>query len=428
MRYYEAFEFPVVQAVKILHVGKYFSPFSGGLENYMRDLMAALGKRGVGAAALVHRHSWSLKTQQETFNAGGQDFLVVRTGRVANILFTPISPAFPWRLRRLIRSFEPHLLHLHMPNPSAFWALLLPSARRVPWLVHWHSDVITSAQGWPMKLMYSLYRPFEKALLKRARAIVVTSAPYLESSKPLEPWKPKCHVVPLGMDAERFGAGVEDTSANGAGAARRPATQAPGPAPPLRVLAVGRLTYYKGIRYLVEATAKMEGMGLDLIGQGDQMKELQARVADLKLHQRVTFHGAVDDRELARQIMQCDCLCLPSIERTEAFGMVLLEAMYFGKATVVSDVPGAGMGWIIDHGITGIKVRPADADALADAFRHLAADRDALRKMGQNGKEKFDRQFEIGPAADGIMDVYLSIIPNQNHDREGNIPDDKQAG
>ena len=92
-----------VLKLKILHVGKYFSPFSGGLENYMRDAMVALGRRGIESAALVHRHSLSLKTIDETFSADGHNFHVVRTGMWARLLFTPISPGFPWHFRRLIR-------------------------------------------------------------------------------------------------------------------------------------------------------------------------------------------------------------------------------------------------------------------------------------------------------------------------------------
>ena len=104
----------------------------------------------------------------------------------------------------------------------------------------------------------------------------------------------------------------------------------------------------------------------------------------------------------------CDCLCLPSIERTEAFGMVLLEAMYFGKATVISDVDGSGMGWVVDDGITGIKVEPANAVALARALKQLATNREELADMGKRGKEKFDRQFEIGHAVEGLENIYLN--------------------
>mgnify|MGYP000150240532 CR=1 FL=1 len=190
--------------LKILHIGKYFSPFNGGLENYMRDAMVALGRRGVECAALVHDHTLSLKTSFEVFNVDGQRFQVVRVARWVKLLFTPISPGFPRHLRRLIKTFKPDILHLHLPNPSVFWALLLPSARRIPWLVHWHSDVITTSQNWQMKLFYRLYQPFERAVLRRARAIVATSLPYRDSSLPLQAWLDKCHVVPLGVGVERF--------------------------------------------------------------------------------------------------------------------------------------------------------------------------------------------------------------------------------
>ena len=171
----------------------------------MRDAMVALAQRGFASIALVHRHSLSLKTLDETFTASGHRFHVVRTGMWARLLYTPVSPSFPWQLRRLIHLCKPEILHLHLPNPSVFWALFLPSARRIPWVVHWHSDVITSAQDWRMKFFYTLYRPFERAVLKRADAIVATSLPYRDSSRPLKEWISKCQVVPLGVDVERFG-------------------------------------------------------------------------------------------------------------------------------------------------------------------------------------------------------------------------------
>ncbi len=367
----------------------------------MHDMMVALSKRGVEPAALVHRHQWSLRSLVETYSFAGADFQIVRAGRIAKILFAPISPAFPWHLRSMIRSNRPDALHIHMPNPSAFWALIFPRARRIPWVVHWHADVITAEQGWLMKLMYALYRPFEQALLKRSKAIVVTSKPYLESSEPLRRWKSRCRVVPLGVDTGRFTA------------APAPEAAISGQESLLRVLYVGRLTYYKGVRNLVEAAAKVEDLRLDLVGDGDQVGSLKALVASLQLQDRVTFHGSLTDGELARLMEKCDCLCLPSIERTEAFGLVLLEAMYFGKATVISDVPGSGMGWIVDHGVTGIKVRPRDAAALADAFVQLAANRDRSAKMGRRGKDKFEQEFEINRAVDGIIDTYRSVIPSE---------------
>jgi len=386
--------------LNILHIGKYFSPFHGGVENYMGDLMGAMVERGIFSTALVHRHDWSLTSRYDSVRLGANTFQIVRAATWVNLFFTPISPAFPWHLARMIKNSGPDVLHLHLPNPSAFWVLALPSARRTPWVVHWHADVVTQQQGWLMKLMHKLYRPLERALLKRARSIIATSAPYRDSSEPLRPFLAKCRVVPLGMDVRRLAPVSLPTEAG------EQHWQA------LRVLAVGRLTYYKGLSYLIDAIARVEHARLDLVGVGDLEQELKRQVASLGLGNRVTFHGATTEQELAILMAQCDCLCLPSIERTEAFGVVLLEAMRFGKPTVVTDVAGSGMGWVVDHGVTGLKVEPGNADALALALQQLGADRGAARRMGERGREKFDRMFEISRTVDDILDTYRAALSN----------------
>jgi rhamnosyl/mannosyltransferase len=386
----------------ILHVGKYFSPFRGGLENYLRDLMAALGRRGLQGTALVHAHERTFRTRSETCHTSGRTLRVVRVGTLATVFFTPVSPAFPLQLRRAIGKHRPDLLHLHLPNPSAFWALLLPGARRLPWIVHWHADVITGRQSRGMRLLYRLYRPLEQALLRRASAVIATSQPYLDSSDTLRPWRDKCRVAPLGLDPERLNA-TPDVDA--------PEPVDANPQPRLQVLAVGRLTYYKGFRFLLEAVAQAgPPVRLDLVGDGDEAGSLQAMAGLLGLSDRVCFHGSTDDAKLARLMNRCDCLCLPSIERTEAFGMVLLEAMHCGKATVVSDVPGSGMGWVVEDAVTGVKVPPADPAALAEAFRTLAADRAGLAAMGARGRQRFEELFTIDRSAAAVAAVYREVL------------------
>jgi glycosyltransferase involved in cell wall biosynthesis len=393
--------------LKVLHIGKYFSPFNGGIENYMRDAMVALARRGIDSVALVHQHRFSVFSQKELYRAGDQEFQIVRTGLWARLLYTPLSPAFLWQLKRLVKSSKPDILHLHLPNPSAFWALVLPAARRIPWVVHWHSDVIISAQNWKMKLFYKAYRPFERALLKRANSIVATSSAYRESSLPLKDWLSKCQVVPLGVDVSRF-------TPNGISTQRSPQLSQESFSKPdndgqLRVLAVGRLTYYKGFSYLLEAVSLAPGIHVDLVGDGEEAQNLKTLASSLNIQDRVSFHGVLSDSELKQQMMDCDCLCLPSIERTEAFGMVLLEAMYFGKATVIGDVEGSGMGDVVDADSTGIKVKPADANALASALTRLAINPEELASMGLRGKQKFEKKYEINFAVKKLVNIYQQI-------------------
>jgi rhamnosyl/mannosyltransferase len=284
-----------------------------------------------------------------------------------------------------------------MPNVSAFWALFLPRARRIPWITHWHSDVLASEYSLGLRLFYILYRPFERAVLKRSQAIIATSPPYLESSPALNNFLEKCHVVPLGLDPSKLLSAPRQEHGRNDKA-------------PLRVLAVGRLTYYKGFEYLIRAAAEVQHLEVHLVGTGDQEQRLRALARKLGLELRVFFHGQLNNRQLAEQFTACDCLCLPSVERTEAFGMVLLEAMACGKATIVSDVPGSGMGWVVDDGITGLKVPTGDEKKLALALQHLDRDRDKMRWMGTQGQHKFHQFFHIDQSANKVVALYRYLL------------------
>ena len=129
--------------MKILHIGKYFPPYTGGMEHYLRDLMAAQARQGIEPAALVHQSDISFSSVDESFPAGEQQLPVTRAAVWARLLFTPISPTFPWLLRRLIKQQQPDILHLHMPNVSVFWHFSCPAPAEYPGLSNgtltsWH--------------------------------------------------------------------------------------------------------------------------------------------------------------------------------------------------------------------------------------------------------------------------------------------------
>ena len=186
--------------MRVLHIGKFYPPFAGGMENFMGDLLPALQSNGVDVAAVVHDHANGLVHDHQ----GTGSPAVYRVPCLGSLLYAPVSPGFPFILRQVISRFKPNILHLHMPNTSAFWVMALPCARRIPWVVHWHSDVVASEIDRRMAVSYQLYRPFEQRLLKLSGSIVATSRPYLETSKALSPWRNKCKVVELGMDPDRL--------------------------------------------------------------------------------------------------------------------------------------------------------------------------------------------------------------------------------
>ena len=363
------------------------------METYLRDLLAALVSCGVRCTALVHTRQ-DQPAQQED-----RDLHVYRAKVWFNLAFAPIAPAMPVLLRRIIKHHRPDLLHLHVPNVAAFWPLLVPGARKLPWIVHWHADVPTDTDRWYLKLLYRLYRPFENGLLRRATLVITTSPPYAPASEALTPWRDKCVVVPLGIRAD----------------AKLPSTT---PSPiereasdnSLRVLAVGRLSYYKGFDVLIRAVAETPGVILDLIGDGEEAKPLRELIDALGIPDRVRLLGRVPDAEREAYLRTCDCLCLPSIERTEAFGVVLLEAMAAGKPCVATAVPGTGMAWVVQDGVTGLVVPPADADALGSALCFLKNNPNIRMSMGNAGQLRFRQKFRIEQSAEGLLAAYRSVL------------------
>ena len=383
--------------MRILHIGKYYPPYAGGMEIFLRDLLKALIKEGLDTAGLVHHHLPGRSSLKEEI----EGVPIFRAASQGQILYAPISLSFPLVLKKIIRSFRPQILHLHFPNPSAFWSLAVSEARSVPWVIQWQSDVVPSAIDRRLQPAYRCYRPLEQRMLKRAKKILVASKPYLNHSIPLKPWTSKCAVVPLGVDPERL-PWPETDALQQAERSWQPGC--------LRVLAVGRLTYYKGFDVLIRAAGRTGGIAVQIVGDGNLRDHLQRAIRRKGVESRVLLRGGLSNVMLQALFTTCDVFCLPSLERTEAFGVVLLEAMRYGKPIVASDIPGSGPGWVVNEGDCGWLIPPGSVDALARKMGNLAANPDLCRKLGRKGRENFKKKFRIQSVASGIREIYEDIL------------------
>lgn len=100
---------------------------------------------------------------------------------------------------------------------------------------------------------------------------------------------------------------------------------------------------------------------------------------------------------------------MPSITRNEAFGLVLVEALYFGKPLITTDVYGSGMNYVNQNGITGFVVPPRNPIALAEAINKILGDANLYNNFSQNAKERF-KEFEISNIGNRIIDLYKEIL------------------
>ncbi len=364
--------------MKILHVYKDYFPVVGGIENHIKLLAEAQAARGHDVTVLVT--SLNARAHREKMNGVRAMF--------ASRLFNLSSAPFSLEMFARLREIETDIAHLHSPYPFGEMANYFFGRARATVLTY-HSDIVRQ------KFLGALYTPFLYRVLARVNTIIATSPNYVQSSRVLREWQAKCVVVPLAV----------------------PHPPAPSPQNVLPkilerggdLLFVGRLRYYKGVNYLLEALTLLPDARLTIVGTGPMERAWKHLAETLGVSQRVTWAGEVRDDELPAYYEACDIFVLPCSERSEAFGAVQLEAMRAGKPVVSCDVD-TGVAWVNQNEITGLVAPPKNPRALAEAITRLLRD-DALRhKFGAAGRLRIEQEFTVEKMVDGVMRVYERAV------------------
>lgn len=366
--------------MKILHVYKAYPPVVGGIEHHLRLLAERQASRGHGVTVLV-----ASANGRET-EAMDNGVRVIRTRPRATVASTPLSPG----LVRWMRRLTPEVTHLQFPYPPAEVAQRLLGRSEVT-IVSYQSDIVR--QRW----IGRMYRPLMRRILADADAVLVSSRAYRESSPHLQRPDVDCSIVPLGIDVERF---------------RRPDPERierlrGGNGVP-RVLFVGKMRYYKGLDVLIEAAGDIDAELL-LVGGGPMRPALRRLAAQSPASERIRFLGEVSEDDLPVHYAAADVVVLPSSQRSEAFGLALLEGMASGKPVVSTEL-GTGTSFVNEHGRTGLVVPSRDAGALARAVNTLLRDPDARRRMGENARRRVADEFHVDAMVDRILSVYRKAL------------------
>jgi rhamnosyl/mannosyltransferase len=293
----------------------------------------------------------------------------------------------------MLRQSRADLFDFHFPYPWGELSGLLAGCR--PLVVHYHSDIVRQ------KTLLRLYEPFLVKVLDRADKIIVESPQMRDNSKYLRCHKDKAVIIPAGIETKRF--------AQSPAVAERARQLRYRIAPGLGVvLFVGRFVYYKGLEHLLRAMKNVEAV-LVLVGDGPLGPQLRGLSDSLGVSERVVFAGQVSDEELVAYYRMSDVLVLPSVETSETYGLVQLEAHASG-IPVVSTALSTGVEFVNQQGVTGLVVPPRDAGALASAINALLTD-DTLRiRMGTAARMRALRDFDIEVCARATLDVFRSMV------------------
>ncbi len=363
--------------VRVLHVGKFYPPYKGGMESHLRELCRAISGQ-VDVSVLVS--SSSRKTNRE-FDG---DVPIERTASWAKLASAPICPGMIGSIRKT----SADIVHLHCPNPSAMIAYLM-SGHRGPLVVTYHSDIIRQ------RVFSFAYDPCLFRVLDRADAIICFSPNYRDSSKNLLPFREKCRVIPHGIDLRRFENADE-------GAVRE-----------IRerfghriVLGVGRLVYYKGFEYLVRAIRETDATLL-IIGAGPLHDAIVGVARECGVQERVHLVGEVDD--VVPYYRAARVFAMPSIARSEAFGIAQVEAMTCGTPVVNTSLD-TGVPFVSPDLVSGLTVRPKDPKLLGQALGLLLEDDNLRAKLSAGAQRRVQDEFTVEKMAESTLQLYGDIL------------------
>jgi len=287
---------------------------------------------------------------------------------------------------RLVRREKFDILHVQWPFPHGIWGAAAKWMTGIPMVCTFHgAEILLAERLRPVRATL-------KSILSRANAVTCNSS--FTAARVGRLTDKKISVLPYGATIT---AGERTRTIRASG--------------PPRLLFVGRLIQRKGLRYLIQALATLEGVMLDVVGEGPEAEPSKALAHDLGIADRITFHGFVSNEKLETLLSSTDAFVLPSIvdDRgdTEGLGVVLIEAMAFGTPVIASAV--GGIIDVVESEVSGLLVPEKDPAALAAAIARLLSDPAFARALGIAGHKRGLEYFDWSRITDALESIYTEV-------------------
>lgn len=378
--------------MKVLHVGKFYPPHMGGIETHVQVLCRKL-QQLVDVEVLVAAET---NADEEFWDEG------VKVTRVGTRFKLSGAPVCPGLTRRITRA-QADIVHLHLPNPPAILSYLA-SGHRGPVVATYHSDIVRQ------QFLAKAFDPILRSFLKRCAVIIATSAKYVETSDILADFVERCRIIPYGIPIDQFS--VPDPAR---------VAQIREQYGSRLIISVGRLIYYKGFMHLIDAMRSIDGHLL-IVGAGHLREELEKQARTQQVSARISFLGEVHNHDIVPYYHAADVFALASIARSEAFGIVQLEAMACGKPVVNTNLD-SGVPCVSLAGQTGLTVPPGDSASLAAAINKLLDDAELRNAYGRAARARVESEFDQDVMLDRMVGLYSQLLslPFESKTRSGNF-------
>jgi len=383
--------------LRVLMTLTYYLPHISGLTLYTRRIAEGLAGRGVDVRLLTSRYDTKLPAAE---NIGGVE--VERSRVWLRLNKGVVMPGFLWRCFQA--SHEADVVNLHLPQiEAAIVALYARLIARKPVYTTYHCD-LELPPGWARTVFTPLIKLSHLLTVLLSNRVICNSDDYVQGSRFLRHFRGRITIsYPPCARLE----------ANGA-------------KPPLELSEgqkligfVGRFAEEKGVEYIIEAIPRVLKTYPDAVfafageqnTMGEQVYE-RLRPQIEALGDQVRLLGILEEAELAAFYQRCDLLLLPSVNSTESFGMVQVEAMYGDVPVIAGDIPGVRVPVTVTG--MGKLVPPRDADALAEAIVEVLGHPDAYRRS----QADLETLFGVERALDNYESLFGAGIGVSRGDTE----------
>ena len=373
--------------MKIAHVVCTFPPYKGGIGNSAARIAESLAELGNDITVFTPAYDNTIK--KEEFVNG---FRLIRLRPFIKYGNAAILP----QLFFVLKKFD--VIHLHYPFFGTAEIILLRkilSRKKIKLIIHYHMDTMASGiKGMIFRLAKLTTLPL---IMRWADAITCTTFDYIKNSdaqKYYLQYRDKFVAETFfGVNYLKF-IPAENRSGD-----------------KTRLLFVGALDqahYFKGVDILLKAFSRIKGdnnIELRIVGKGELKEVYMTQAQNLEIDNHVTFiSNALDDASLIREYQGADIFILPSINKGEAFGLVLLEAMACGIPVIASDLPGVRS--VFKNGEQGFSFATGNVESLMEKLLILIMDKDLRLAMGKAGRKLVEEKYSWLKVAERIIKVY----------------------
>lgn len=377
--------------MKILEIVCTYPPYRGGMGNVAKKNTLFLAQAGHEVTVITTIIGAAVECESEANIIVRRLRPLLRVGNAAVLI----------KLLWLVRAYDS--IHLHYPFIGSDVFVIIASVLwRKRLIATYHMNLI--AHNGMRRMFFSLSSCIALPLLARfCRAIIITSHDYALHSA-IAPWYKKMserfHEIPCSVDSSRFSPAHNDAHHNNDNL--------------FSILFVGGMDdahAFKGVETLLNAVKLCESrLGqweLVLVGEGNMRSSYESCAHTLGMANNIRFAGSVSDDDLPSFYRHADVCVLPSLNASEAFGIVLIESLACGTPVIASDLPGVRS--VVENSVNGYLVKPGIAQSLADALMRMAADTQKRETMGAHGRKIVEQRYSDTLAAQALNKLFYEL-------------------